>query len=176
MPRLALITLLTFALAGFAQSSPWSQQELLEGPVHTYDGWEYAVCGSDTDVVEIKSIEVSPDPPQPGQDLTVNVVAYAHEVVKEGAYVDITVKLGLIKLLQKRFDVCEEARNSDVDIECPIEEGPYNVTQTVALPKEIPPAKFVVEVKGYTVDDEDLVCVNLKVDFMKHVSTKKILW
>jgi len=37
-------------------------------------------------------------------------------------------------------------------------------------------AKFVVEVKGYTVDDEDLVCVNLKVDFMKHVSTKKILW
>lgn len=26
-----------------------------------------------------------------------------------GAYADVTVKLGLIKLLQKRFDVCEEA-------------------------------------------------------------------
>jgi hypothetical protein len=29
--------------------------------------------------------------------------------VQEGAYADVTVKLGLIKLLQKRFDVCEEA-------------------------------------------------------------------
>jgi hypothetical protein len=28
---------------------------------------------------------------------------------QEGAYADVTVKLGLIKLLQKRFDVCEEA-------------------------------------------------------------------
>jgi hypothetical protein len=25
-----------------------------------------------------------------------------------GAYVDVTVKLGLIKLLQKQFDMCEE--------------------------------------------------------------------
>jgi len=90
--------------------------------------------------------------------------------------VDVTVKIGLIKLLHKQFDVCEEARNSDVDIKCPIEKGEYNVTQTVALPKEIPPAKFVVEVKGYTADERDLVCVNLKVDFMKHMSTKKILW
>lgn len=28
---------------------------------------------------------------------------------QEGAYADVTVKLGLIKLIQKRFDVCEEA-------------------------------------------------------------------
>lgn len=28
---------------------------------------------------------------------------------QDGAYADVLVKLGLIKLLQKRFDVCEEA-------------------------------------------------------------------
>ena len=85
------------------------------------------LLGSKNDIVEIKSIEVFPDPPKPGQNLTVNVVAYAHEVVEvqlpnyrhigsfadtrlqEGAYVDVTVKLGLIKLLHKQFDVCEEA-------------------------------------------------------------------
>jgi hypothetical protein len=85
-------------------------------------------------------------------------------------------------------------RKSDIDIECPIQEGAYNVTQTVALPKEIPPGtthrsirlavliffchtvKFVVEVKGYTVDDKDLVCVNLMVDFMKHMASKKLGW
>lgn len=29
--------------------------------------------------------------------------------MQEGAYADVTVKLGLIKLIQKQFDVCEEA-------------------------------------------------------------------
>lgn len=29
-------------------------------------------------------------------------------------------------------------------------------------------AKFNVDVKGYTAEDEDLVCVKLKVDFMKN--------
>ena len=38
--------------------------------------------GTTADVVEIKSIKVFPDPPQPGQNLTVNVVAYVHEVVE----------------------------------------------------------------------------------------------
>lgn len=28
---------------------------------------------------------------------------------QEGAYADVTVKVGLIKLLQKEFDLCEEA-------------------------------------------------------------------
>jgi hypothetical protein len=35
-------------------------------------------------------------------------------------------------------------RKSDVDIECPIEKGPYNVTQTVALPREIPPGTLTL--------------------------------
>jgi len=59
------------------------------------------------------------------------------------------------------------------------------VEQTVALPKEIPQgmlrtchhafnhsdlfslAKFTINARGYTVDDDDLFCVDLKVDFMK---------
>ena len=28
---------------------------------------------------------------------------------QEGAYADVTVKVGVIKLLQKEFDLCEEA-------------------------------------------------------------------
>lgn len=28
--------------------------------------------------------------------------------LQEGAFADVVVKLGLIKLIQKRFDVCEE--------------------------------------------------------------------
>ncbi len=83
---------------------------------------------------QLKSLKVSPDPPQPGETLTVTVEAdvlkkievrsasaagptlvltrrrvFALPREQDGAAADVTVKLGLIKLLQKSFDVCEEA-------------------------------------------------------------------
>jgi len=76
-------------------------------------------------------------------------------------------------------------RNAETDVQCPVEKGDYVVEQTVALPKEIPKgtmpsssscpchsdlfslAKFIIKARGYTVDDDDLFCVDLKVNFMK---------
>ena len=46
-----------------------------------------------------------------------------------------------------------------------MEPGDYTITQTVELPKEIPPAKFVVNVNAYTKDDVDMLCLQLRVDF-----------
>lgn len=37
-------------------------------------------------------------------------------------------------------------------------------------------AKFTVAIQGYTVDEADLVCVNLVVDFMKHLASKTFGW
>lgn len=34
-------------------------------------GWQWASCGTGDEVVDVNSIEVSPDPPVPGQNLTV---------------------------------------------------------------------------------------------------------
>ncbi|PPQ64423.1 hypothetical protein CVT26_002130 [Gymnopilus dilepis] len=136
-------------------------------PVRTTEGWTWSDCGVETDPIRIDSIHVTPDPPQPGQDLTVTVKGTVVEQIEEGAYADVTVKLGLVKLLQKRFDVCEEARAANASVQCPVEKGAYTVEQTVALPKEIPKAKFSIDVNGYTVDDDDMLCLNLKVDFMK---------
>jgi len=137
------------------------------GPIHTTDGWTWTDCGLDTDPIRIESIQVSPDPPQPGQDLTVTVKGNVVEEIADGAYADVSVKLGLVKILQKRFDVCEEARSANASVQCPVEKGTYTVEQTVALPKEIPKAKFTIAVNGYTVDDDDMLCLQLKVDFMK---------
>ncbi|KAJ7293673.1 ML domain-containing protein [Mycena rebaudengoi] len=134
-------------------------------------GWEYDNCGRPDSPVQIESIQVSPDPPVPGKDLTVTVKAVVTEVIEEGAYADVTVKLGRIKLLQKTFDLCEEGRKANADVSCPVEEGPLTVVQTVALPKEIPKAKFVVLVRGFTVDQEDMLCLDLKIDFMKSITS-----
>ena len=112
------------------------------------------------------------------------------------------MKLGVIKLIHKEYDLCEEAyvsvtfamsempmlsffrRNANTSVQCPVEKGNYEVVHRVALPKEIPQgqssspytqpfsdtvlsAKFNIEVRAYTIDEDDLFCVNLKVDFMK---------
>ncbi|KIK71085.1 hypothetical protein GYMLUDRAFT_235459 [Collybiopsis luxurians FD-317 M1] len=135
------------------------------------DKWKWIDCGLPTDPIQIHNIEISPDPPSPGKPLTVKVTGTAIERIEEGATADVTVKLGLIKLLTKKFDVCEEARNANASIQCPVEEGDYVVEQTVDLPKEIPPAKFKVSVRGLTAEEDDLMCLDLEIDF-----TKKLLW
>ncbi|KAL5533776.1 hypothetical protein ACEPAG_236 [Sanghuangporus baumii] len=134
-------------------------------PVKTTEGWGWEDCGDPSDPIQIKSIEVSPDPPKPGENMTVKVAAYAQERIEDGAYADVMVRIGTIKILDKRFDLCEEARNAQVDVQCPVEEGDHFVEQTVALPKEVPRAKFLVQVRGYTVEDENLVCTDISVDF-----------
>ncbi|KAJ7492531.1 ML domain-containing protein [Mycena latifolia] len=133
--------------------------------------WEYVDCGLPSQPLQIDSIDISPDPPMPGQDLTVTVKVLVTETIEEGAVADVVVKLGLIKLLQKTFDVCEEARNANVTVSCPVEPGPYTVVQTVALPAEIPKAKFVVQVRGLTVLEQGMLCLDLKLDFMKSISS-----
>lgn len=90
----------------------------------------------------------------------------AQEIIEEGATADVTVKLGLIKILKKTFDICEELRNANATIRCPIETGLHTVEHTVSLPREIPRAKFVVDVLGYTAQEDDMFCTKLTVDFI----------
>ncbi|KAG8688404.1 Phosphatidylglycerol/phosphatidylinositol transfer protein [Ceratobasidium sp. 394] len=166
-----------FALASAAFLAPFSAPALSlprpgalvlngQSPISVNSRWKWTDCGSPDDIVHIKSIEVSPDPPQPGKDLTVTAIGVADKEIEDGAYADVTVKLGLIKLLKKQFDICEEARSANATIQCPIGAGDHKVVQTVALPKEIPRAKFNVEARGYSADDEDLMCVKIEIDFI----------
>ncbi|THG95637.1 hypothetical protein EW026_g6054 [Hermanssonia centrifuga] len=131
------------------------------------DCWDWEPCGSVSDPLEIKHIEVSPDPPQRGQDLTVKVIGNVKEVIDDGAYADVTVKIGLIKILQKEFDLCEEAYAIHLLQLAASDMCTKEVTHTVTLPKEIPLAKFNVNVQGYTADDDNMVCVNLWIDFRR---------
>ncbi|KAI6153520.1 ML domain-containing protein [Pisolithus tinctorius] len=155
-------------LAGSAFSVILPEQEvILDAPARTMEGWSYVNCGLPSDVVQVKSITLFPDPPKPGKDLIITAVGTVNQVVEDGAFADVTVKLGLIKLLHKQFDVCHEARAANASIQCPVEKGEYTVVQNVTLPKEIPPAKFSVSVRGYTAEEEDMLCLDLKVDFMQ---------
>ncbi|KAJ7785182.1 ML domain-containing protein [Mycena maculata] len=166
MHAFSLTPLLLFSLLVHARAPPkQALSSSMPNEPKIAATWSYKDCGEETDVVQLESFEIAPDPPVPGENLTVKVRARATQSIEEGASADVVVKLGLIKLLQKQFNVCEEARNANASIQCPIAEGSYEVAHTVALPKEIPSAQFKISVRGFTVDDEDMACLDLTVDF-----------
>jgi hypothetical protein len=68
--------------------------------------------------------------------LTIEAKGTVSETIVEGAYVQLQVKYGLIRLINTKADLCEQVKN--VDMECPIEKGLLVITKDVDLPKEIP--------------------------------------
>lgn len=72
-----------------------------------------------------------------GAILTIEAVGTFTEDVEQGAYVNLQVKYGLIRLVNTKADVCEQVKN--VDLECPIKKGKTVITKDIQLPKEIPP-------------------------------------
>jgi len=160
----AVLFLATLACTSLAL--PGQSQLALTGNARiATDSWEYEDCGQTGDAVQLKSISISPDPPKIGAELTVTVDVEVMETIEEGATVDVLVKVGRIKLLQKTFDLCEEARNANATVSCPVEPGPYTIVQSVELPKEVPKLKYVINVRGYTKDEDDMACVDLTVQF-----------
>ncbi|KAJ7070946.1 ML domain-containing protein [Mycena amicta] len=125
----------------------------------------YANCGG---LIDIDSIELKPEVPIAGEQLQVTIKGRATKTIQKGATVDVTVKLGLVKLIQKRFDVCAEVdRMPALGISCPVEDRDWHtLIQTVTLPKEIPKSKFNIQLRGSTVDDEPMICLDLRLDFM----------
>lgn len=75
-----------------------------------------------------------------GTTLSISAEGYLNEDIEEGAKVHITVKYGVITLINQETDLCEQTKN--VDLECPLEKGELKLTKDVDLPKEIPPVRI----------------------------------
>lgn len=72
-----------------------------------------------------------------GKQLVIKANGTVKKAIEKGAYIDLTVKYGLIRLLTTTADLCEQM--GEVDLKCPVEPGERVITKTVELPKEIPP-------------------------------------
>lgn len=72
-----------------------------------------------------------------GSPLLIRASGTVFEPIQDGAYVQIVVKYGLIRLLSTKADLCEQVEN--VDLKCPIEKGVLSLTKSVEIPKEVPP-------------------------------------
>ncbi|KAK9436986.1 phosphatidylinositol/phosphatidylglycerol transfer protein [Metarhizium brunneum] len=98
-----------------------------------------------------------------GQDLVIKAEGTVKKTIEEGAYIDLTVKYGLIRLLKTKADLCEQM--GEVDLKCPVEPGDRVITKTVQLPKEIPPGTYNVEADVFAANGERITCLTATVKF-----------
>ncbi|EWC47212.1 hypothetical protein DRE_03331 [Drechslerella stenobrocha 248] len=122
------------------------------------------------DLVQIQNIEITPNPPVAGDSLLLEASGVLHTTIQEGARLEVVVRLGYVILLRKTLDFCEEIVKADVDIACPVKEGPISISKSVDLPREIPPGTFVVTANLFNADDSLITCLAAKVAFARKSS------
>jgi hypothetical protein len=93
------------------------------------------------DILAIDYVDLEPNPPEAGKTLTIKASGTFSEDVEKGAYVNLQVKYGLIRLINQKADLCDQIKN--VDLECPLKKGETILTKEVDLPREIPPVCLV---------------------------------
>lgn len=86
---------LTASLAAASPSSAMQLPDIAQGVIdwaassndgaHASSSWQFVDCGEPDDVIEIKSLRVVPDPPVPGEKMTV----YADGLAKQRIEVSI---------------------------------------------------------------------------------------
>lgn len=117
-------------------------------------------------LIRIGSVDLSPNPPQRGTTLNITAVGSVLEEITEGAFVDVEVRLGYIKLLSQTYDLCEELEKNDIGgLKCPVAPGLYQIKKTVDIPQEVPAGKYNVIARAYTENVDELTCVTGDVIF-----------
>ncbi|ODV98224.1 hypothetical protein PACTADRAFT_36815 [Pachysolen tannophilus NRRL Y-2460] len=123
-----------------------------------------SICDSDqAQILSLTSLVISPNPPVRNANLTISALGVLDKTIEDGAYVEVDVRYGYIKLLHQIFDICEEIQQ--VNMTCPIEKGEHDITKEVEIPNEVPPGKYVVYARAYTKDDEFIACITGTVEF-----------
>ena len=85
-PRLSavmLVRVLSFSVLMLAVTGAMMPLSVDSAAQHALRaGWSWSSCGTEDDILQIHSIEISPSPPVPGKTATLTVVGTVHEDVE----------------------------------------------------------------------------------------------
>lgn len=115
-------------------------------------------------LVDIYKLNLTPNPPVKGQNLTIYAEGFVEKTIVDGAYVDVDVKYGYLRLLRQEYDLCEESGNAGV--ECPIKEGKLVVNTSVAIPAQFPAGKYSITGRAYTKEGSLLTCLSTTIELL----------
>ncbi|KAG5992913.1 hypothetical protein E4U52_002444 [Claviceps spartinae] len=124
---------------------------------------EYCPDKKSEGYIEIYNIDLAPNPPAAGKNLIIKATGAVKRPIENGAYIDLTVKYGLIRLLTTRADLCDKI--GEVDLKCPLNPGNMQITKTVELPNEIPPGTYTVTADVFSAHHKRITCLTATVKF-----------
>lgn len=121
-------------------------------------------CDANTpQLLDLQKVVIDPNPPVKGENLTFVAEGVLKQAITDGAYVEVDVRYGFIRLIHQTYDLCLEVHN--VDLECPIKKGAQVISKQVAIPEEVPPGKYIVLARAYTKEDVLITCLTATVEF-----------
>ncbi|KAL1800396.1 hypothetical protein ACET3X_000738 [Alternaria dauci] len=121
-------------------------------------------CGDPADdLLKIEKVDLSPNPPKPGETLSIKATGNFKEEVGEGFKMHLQVKYGIITLINQNADGCETIKKGD--LECPLKKGEMSLTKDVELPREIPPGQYTVLADVFTKEGDKITCLTAKIAF-----------
>ena len=151
-----------FSLLGKGQKALFDKG----GPVPGDNPLTYCKADHSSDILRLDHVNLTPNPPTAGNQLTIEAVGTLSQKLEKGAYVVLQVKYGLIRLINMQQDLCDQVSN--IDLECPIDEGKITIVKDVQLPNEIPPGTYSVFADAYTKDGkEHIICLEATITFSR---------
>ena len=98
-----------------------------------------------------------------GQPLSIKANGTLSKDIEAGAHAFVQVKFGMLTLIKQKADLCDQLSN--LNMTCPIEKGPMNITREADIPEQVPKGKYSVIANVTTVDDEIVTCMESVVIF-----------
>ncbi|KAI8801826.1 putative Phosphatidylglycerol/phosphatidylinositol transfer protein [Cladochytrium replicatum] len=162
-----LVLLVVLAVASFASadkqisfSNLWrSISDRIPKLTAAKDPVSYSPCVPDEEALFIlDALNLNPDPPVRGQQLSFEVRGTVKREVVNGTYVDIKVKYGIIQLYSGRLDFCEQM--ATLGEECPFKEGEVVVAKSADIPGWVFPGTYTIHSEAYTPDGTLITCLD----------------
>ncbi|KAJ4361594.1 Phosphatidylglycerol/phosphatidylinositol transfer protein [Ascochyta clinopodiicola] len=121
-------------------------------------------CADPADyILQIEKVDLDPNPPKPGEKLSIKASGDFKEEVGQGSKMHLQVKYGLITLINQERDACDTIEQAD--LKCPLKKGELSLTKDVDLPREIPPGTYTVLADVYTEEGDKITCLTAKIAF-----------
>ncbi|KAI4237565.1 MAG: hypothetical protein LQ349_001736 [Xanthoria aureola] len=139
------------------------QQPLVDGSLSVPGDNPLSFCADPSDyILTIEKVDLDPNPPEKGKALQIKAKGNFTQNIEQDAYINLSVKYGLITLINTQADLCEQMK--EVDESCPLE-GAKDFTKDVTLPKQIPRGTYTVLADVYTKTDVQVTCLRAIVHF-----------
>jgi len=116
-------------------------------------------CGTGSDDLQLTGVVVTPNPPVKGKDVNITITGTLKKDVTSGS-VQLTVKFGVITLINKAFDLCDEAGQTSTP--CPIKANAnYWNTLIESIPSSAPGGTYSGKIVGTDQDKNEIACATI---------------